>query len=652
MRRSSRHVFATFVLTVALATMLAPAGASWAQQQRPRANPFANDALSVNADLIEAVRLINSNPDAAVVMLHRLNARNPRRDDILVRLAYALQVTEKQDSAAYYYRAALDVNPLNLEAGKSLGSIYFAQGKEPQALQVFDRMLDANEHNLSAYKMVAGAIRDLGRPDEAVIMLEKGRARAKQKDPKGRNVGAFTIEIASSYKQMGDSRRAIDEYMEYAAADPRNFRYVRDRMVQVLRDDEKHREALASYMKTQVERGGAGSFVAADVLAAHYMEAGMLENSLDMALRADADKSADGATLLSIGEDAIQRTATRPRSEHGRYYDLALRSLEAYTQRHPRSPSMDKARYLLAGVYAGLGSGLNTAVLPADRTAYLEKSVAEYATVSKQYPAGEFAENAYIQRGDVLLRKLKRPKDALDVYRAGSINARTRATAYAGRIAAVYIATGTPDETDHYLKALSRAGQPELAQAGQYYAGVYLTTLGKYEAARDTLTALAETAPFSPFTNDAIEVAWVLQEGTQLKSESLGEYAASLRADMVGDTLAVVTNLQTIAGRDVSDPLRPRALRRLGAVLFEAGSYDASIEALRKFLEDYPKDEECAAVQRAIGRTYELGLGDYAAALKEYEHVLVAYADYAMLDDVRRDVERVRAATKEPGYAP
>jgi tetratricopeptide (TPR) repeat protein len=648
--RARLHRFVAALAVTAALVPVVPFQSARAQQPRPR--PMVTDPLAMSADLVEAMRLLQVNPEAALAMLHRLNARSPRRDDILTRLAYAQQVVEKPDSAVYYYRAALDVNPLNLEAGKALGSIYFAQGNEAQALAVFDRLLDANDHNLSAYKMVAGAIRDLGRPDEAVVTLEKGRARARANDPKGRNVGAFTVEIAGYYKQMGDSRRAMDEYLDHAAAEPRNFRVVRERMIQVLHDDEKGRDALVTYMKSRVERGGAGSFVAADVLAAHYVEQGLLENSLDMALRADADRLADGATLLSIGEDAVARAETRPRTERGRYYDLALRSLETYTQRHPRSPSMDRARYLLAGVYTAYGSGVSAMVTPAGCAEYLERAVSEYAAVSRQYPGGEFGEDAYIRRGDVLLRKLKRPKDALDAYRAGSVNARRRATTYAGRIASVYIGTGSRGEAEHYLQALSRSSQPELAQAGQYYAGVYLATQHKYEAARDTLTALAEAAPFSPFTNDAIDLAWVLQEGLQLKSESLDDYAASLKADMVGDTTAVVSHLQTISGRSADDPLRPRALHQLGLVLFEAGSYDASIAALRRFLDDYPKDDACPAVQRAIGRTYELGLGRYAEALKEYEHVLVAYPEYTMLNDVRHDVERVRANSGGATYAP
>jgi outer membrane protein assembly factor BamD (BamD/ComL family) len=234
----------------------------------------------------------------------------------------------------------------------------------------------------------------------------------------------------------------------------------------------------------------------------------------------------DGASLLSIGDDAINRAGTRPRAERGRYYDLALRSLETYTRKHPQAPMMDRAHFLLAGVYAAYGSGVNATVPVAQRSQYLEKSVNEYAAVSKQFAGGDLAEQAYIERGDVLLRKLKRPKDAMDVYRAGSIQARRAGTTYAGRIAEVYIATASPSEIDHYLKSLSQATQPALAQAGQYYSGLYLVTMKKYDAARDTLTSLAEKAPFSEFTNDAIEVAWVLQEGLQLKSQSLDDYSA------------------------------------------------------------------------------------------------------------------------------
>jgi len=622
---------------------IAVASASAQEQQRPK-QPFASDALNVSGDVLEATRLLAANPQAGITLLRQLNARYPGRDDILARLGYGMQVIGEPDSAAFYYKAALDANPLNLDAGKALGSIYFGDGKEREAMAIFDRVLQANNYSVGAYKMVAGALRDLGRVDEAISVLEQGRDKSKKNS-------VLTLEIASLYKQAGDPKRAMDEYFTYAATDPRTYRFAREKMLEVLRDAGRDEAAIVAYLKVRVDAHWTGSFAAADVLAAYYLEKGQLENSLDMALRADQDKASDGASLLVLTEESMARANAQPRDTRARYLDLAQRASESYIKDHPGAPGLDRAMFALAGVYAEFGSGANPALTPADRTAYLERSVAEYAEVTKRFAGSDLAERASIERGDVLLLKLKRPDAALEAYRSGAVNSRRLGAEFAGRIARVYIGTGRTKETDTYLASLSRAGNSELAQAGQYYTGIYLATQQKYELAKDTLTSLAEGNPGSSFTNDAIEAAWVIEEGLQLKSGSLDDFVAAQKASMVGDSTLMVAKLQAIVGREAHDPLRPRALHSLGLLFFDQGSYDAALAALQTYLKDYPKDDGCAEVTRDVGRVYEVGLGRYADALKQYEQILLAYPEYAMLDDVRRDVQRVRTLVKG-SYAP
>jgi len=189
-------------LIVALAVIAAAQAAIvFGQSQRPR-QPFAVDPLSVSGDVLEATRLLAVNPQAGITLLRQLNARYPGRDDILARLGYGMQVVGNADSAAFYYRAALDANPLNLDAGKSLGSIYFSEGKEREAMQIFDRLLEANNYSVGAYKMIAGALRDLGRVDEAISILEQGRSKSKKN-------AALSLDIANLYKQAGDPKRAM-----------------------------------------------------------------------------------------------------------------------------------------------------------------------------------------------------------------------------------------------------------------------------------------------------------------------------------------------------------------------------------------------------------------------------------------------------------
>jgi tetratricopeptide (TPR) repeat protein len=84
---------------------------------------------------------------------------------------------------------------------------------------------------------------------------------------------------------------------------------------------------------------------------------------------------------------------------------------------------------------------------------------------------------------------------------------------------------------------------------------------------------------------------------------------------------------------------------------FDQGQFDAALAALQSYLKDYPKNDECPAVTRDVGRVYEVGLGSYQQALGEYERILMEYPEYAMLDDVRRDVQRVRSLMKG-SYAP
>jgi tetratricopeptide (TPR) repeat protein len=615
-----------------------------AQEQRVR-RPFAADPLSVSADIMEATRLLAVNPEVGLTMLRQINARYPGRDDILARLGYGMQVVGKADSAMFYYRAALQSNPLNLDAGKALGSIYFSNGHESDAMQVFNGMLDANNHSPGAYKIVAGALRDLGRVDEAIDVLERGRKRDQK------NQG-LTLEIAALYKQAGENRKAMDEYLSFVRAQPRNYRVIRNNMIAVLNDAGRDQETLVTYLSARADRGGSDGFAAMDVLAAYYLDRGLLENSLNMALRADADPSSDGTTLLALSEDVLARAATEPRVRRARFLDMGLRASEAYVKGHAKSPDIDRAKWTLADIYVQYGSGANPAVTPAERAGYLERAAAEYEDISRRFPGSVLAEQAYIARGDVLLRKLKKPDEALNAYKSGSINARRLGGTFASRIAEAYIGTGRTTEADNYLNALARTGNPELAQAGWFYTGVELAMKKQYPAARDTLSALAEAAPASPYTNDAIGVAWVIEEATMFQSQSLDDYFAAMRAEMMGDTTAMLARYRSIGSRAPDDPVRPRALHQLGLVLCDQGNYDAAIAALRRYLSDYPEDEDAPAVLRSIGQVYETGLGEYDDALHEYEQVLMSYPQYTMLDDVRRDIKRVRKLQEGTTYAP
>jgi tetratricopeptide (TPR) repeat protein len=90
------------------------------------------------------------------------------------------------------------------------------------------------------------------------------------------------------------------------------------------------------------------------------------------------------------------------------------------------------------------------------------------------------------------------------------------------------------------------------------------------------------------------------------------------------------------------ETLRPRALFKLGQTLYERGDLERAVAALTRFLQEYPEEDMRPDVQRQIAAVYEFGYEEYDRALKEYEDVLLNYPDYAFLDEVRKDVRRLR----------
>jgi tetratricopeptide (TPR) repeat protein len=379
-----------------------------------------------------------------------------------------------------------------------------------------------------------------------------------------------------------------------------------------------------------------------DILAATYLDMGLLENALDMALEADREKESDGAVLLVFADRVMDRSQAVPRSERRRCLDLGVRALDAFTANHPRRDGNDRAKYMLAGIFAQFGSGDVTGFPAAERRGYLDRAVEQYTEVSRRYSSSEYAELADLERGDLLLFALKQPEKALETYKIGAVNSRNYGDLFAARIARVYLGLGDFDNAQHYFEALVRSGVAELVQAGTYYSGLMLALQGEYETARDTLTYLAEADPSSPYTNDAIETAWIVEEGLTNQSKSLGVFLKAIQAEFVGDTASVIGELNKIVSGPVYDVMRPRAQFKLGTTLYETGDLDGAVSHLRRFLDEYPSSSLRPDVQRTIASVYEFGYEQYQQALREYEVVLMLYPDYAFLDEVRKDVRRLR----------
>jgi len=638
-KRFNRAALAAAVLCVAIASQIAywpGGGAAPTAAQRQQPAPRKSDQYEITARTAEAMRYLSTDPTRSLDILRRLDRQFPNNARVVYRIGYAFQVMERTDSAKTYYRRALDIEPRSIEAGKSLGTLYLSDDRRDDAMIVFDRLLKANQYSVSAYKAVGNSLRDVGRYEEALAIYSEGRSRSKQHF-------ILTLEIAELHRSARQYDEALEEYLYYVDGRRGNYRFTRDRIMTMMREvNDSDRIALIESLDNRLAAGIGTRFVTLDVLAATYLEQGLLEQALDKAIMADKEKESDGTVLLTLANQIVTTAEAKPREDRRRYLDLGVRALDAFTKNHPKAAGSDRAQYMLASIYVQFGSGEVPGVTAAESSSWIEKAVEEYNTLSKRYPTSEYAELANMERGDLLLRSMKQPRRALEAYKVGAINSRRYGDVFAARIADVYLGTGAFDDAEHYFTSLESSGIYELRQAGWYYSGILLAFRGQYDAARDTLAALAEADPASPFTNNSIEAAWVIEEALMFGSESLDAYMSARQSKMLGDTAAVVTKLESIAAGPINDSLRPRALFELGRTLYQTGDVQGALRRYNQFLKEYSTEPLRPDVQRSIAAVYEFGLEEYPRALREYEVVLMLYPDYAFLDEVRKDVRRLR----------
>lgn len=597
-----------------------------------RINP---DRSNITSQISEAMRHLSTDPDRAFGILRSLDRKFPGNERVAYRLGYAHQVTGMSDSAEVYYKKAFDLNPRAMMTGKALGTLYLTEEKHEEAMAVFNRLLDANSHGLSAYKIVGAALRDLGRYDDALQLFERGRERSK------RNF-VLTLEIANLYKANKDYEKALDEYLKYCEGQKANDRISRGKILEMIRESGDQRDMLVGALEAKLQNSRRNRYVLLDILAITYLESGLLEGALDLAFQADEERISDGSGLLVFADRVIGRSETMPREQRRRHLDLGTRALNAFTKKHPKTEGNDRAKYMLATIYTQYGKGDISGFSTAETRDYLERAVDQYTEISRQYPNSEYAERAALEKGDLLLHVLKQPEKALETYKVGAVNSRHHDDVFTARIAKVYLGQGDFDNAQHYFDGLIRSGVPELVQAGNYYSGLMLAFRGEYEMARDTLTHLAEAEPSSPYTNDAIETAWIVEEGLVGQSGSLSVFLKALQAELIGDTATVLDELNKICSGPVYDVVRPRALFKMGETLYETGDFDGAVSLLKQFLEEYQSSSLRPDVQRTIASIYEFGYEQYQQALREYEVVLMLYPDYAFLDEVRKDVRRLR----------
>ena len=297
----------------------------------------------------------------------------------LLRGQAALKAND-QAAAAEQFRAALKIDPANVEAHANLGAIQFFQGDCPGAMRDLRSALASAPTLWNAQGLIAICEKRMGEP-AARADLES--AFAKLKDPKMRvQVG---VELADLYYQNGDLDHTLPVVRELVNLDPDNadLLFFAQRIYSEMADDTMNKLALLAPDSARMQQLIAERLVnAGDLNGAveHYRKAlaidprlpgmhfelaeAILEGSSDAAARADALKELDAAVKNEGDNARIECAYGRIAALQGDF-DQALAH---YRRAYQMDPGNGEAQL-------GLGTALAEENKPQEALKYLRMAV-------------------------------------------------------------------------------------------------------------------------------------------------------------------------------------------------------------------------------------------------------------------------------------
>jgi tetratricopeptide (TPR) repeat protein len=169
-----------------------------------------------NAYARYAMQLTASQPEAALAMLERAAAMNPRSAMVYSQLAYVYDLTHQPEKAIAAYAHSLEIEPRQ-EAALNLVSLYAREGKRDAAMGVTAKYLSGESQNQAREILAMLDVRrayelaEAGKPDEALAAAHAARDAATTDAMKkriGDAVGQLEKQISRN-QQVAEINRAI-----------------------------------------------------------------------------------------------------------------------------------------------------------------------------------------------------------------------------------------------------------------------------------------------------------------------------------------------------------------------------------------------------------------------------------------------------------
>ncbi len=575
---------------------------------------------------------------AAEIYRELLNG-DPQNYVVFDGLHRTLMSLKQYDAAIAIIKSRMTSFPADIPLHAMLGTAFYRAGREPEAMDIWNRTLTLNSANGQAYRVVAAVLIENRLLDRAAEVYRRGR-RASD-DP-----ALFSIELAQLLSASMDYAGATAEYLRWLSQNPAQIGFVQNRMATYSWKEDGRAAAIATVRETLSTKPD--DLRLHELLGWLYLEGKDFSQASGVYRTIDKLTRANGVAILGFADRVFRERAFDVAASA--YREALLYPLPAQQLVQARYGAACAAKELQISMDSSQGFTV-PGIRPSSesRTRYAG-AMAAFSAIVEEYPNTEYSAKSLYQIGmiqlhqyydlDQAMRSLNRvlaepaapPSLRTDIrLRLGEILiARADTVGAAGEFnAVVALPSATPDQHDE-----ARLRLAELALFN-----------GRSSDAITILDSISVNSQHD-FANDALDLQVLLEENATAAPAALAIYGrAEFLARQRKNTEAIGLLLDLITRFPLA-PIAEDALLRVGALYAEAGMFAEAVSAYDRLLTEMR--ENVRLPDRALFRKAELlqfGLHRSTEALVTYERLLVEFPTSVLANEARQRIRRLRGDT-------
>jgi tetratricopeptide (TPR) repeat protein len=542
----------------------------------------------------------------------------PERHDLTELLATCYMRAGRVEDARSLLEERLPMTPDRPGFIRILAASYLDAGMREEAISLWERLLGESESHAPNFIQVSRMQWEAGMFDLAIETLDRGgrfnkyfeacgREKLRLERLLGRDGAAFMTGLSLARKLDNPMKKSnstiFDTFREAGMPD-----------------------SLLSVVDLFSVDGSVNArfFRLTGVLL--RMQRGEFERAIDyISGKGGIDLRAD--ELYYFASIILRMKAGKETEDYNRIYEAMLSTFMDKFGRSPVVPQM-----LLAAASFNMESG-DLAGKTGLGTERYERALA-YADSALRHPAaGSYRERAAIIKSQILVDRLFRPQEALEALKGIAPRGDRDRTKVDELMMKAWLGSGRFDEADRWFDGLLSSPDSSrvvLASFGKAMTSFYRQ---EWENAAGSFSELAERYSWSPWANDALELAVTIKKSMMSDTGPLAELVRAGRLKAEGRLEEAAALARGVFERSPDAPAAPEAAWTGAECLLLLGKSDEALDLLAEVISNAPLSRSAPRALEKTGAILELG--DPAGAALVYRRLIEDYPEYPFIARVR-----------------